>query len=1065
MNAHYETAPEKPGVKANHLSGVMRWRCIGPFRGGRVVAVAGHPTETATFYFGAVAGGVWKTTDAGVYWRNVSDEYFSTSSVGAIAVSESDPNVIYAGTGESCIRNNVTHGDGVYKSTDGGQTWRNMGLRDTRHIARVRVHPRNPDIVHVAALGHAFGPNEERGVFRSTDGGETWERVLFVSDGAGAVDLSMDPNNPRTMYASIWQVHRSFWDIVSGGPDSGLYKTTDGGDTWCDVSDRPGLPKETLGRIGVALSPARPDRVWALIEAENGGLFRSDDGGDTWEQLSDNADLRTRSWYYTHVFADPSDPETVWVLASKTLKSTDGGRHFSEVPMPHGDQHELWIDPRDSRRMIEGNDGGATVSLNGGDTWSSIYNQPTAQLYHITTDNQFPYEVYGTQQDNSGMAVRSHSDSGAIQTSDWHTVGMSESGDIAVKPNDPNIVYSAYPHGTLNRYDHRNREVRVVTVWPDDHANWPPRTYKYRFAWKFPIVFSPHDPDTLYVGGNMVFRTRDDGTTWEAISPDLTRNDATKMELKGGPITLEGADAEVYCTVYAFAESPIERDLLWAGTDDGLVHVSRDGGVSWTNVTPPTMPEWTMVHSIDPSPHDAATAYAAATRFKSDDFRPYLYKTNDYGETWQEINSGIPDDDFTRVVREDPARRGLLYCGTESGVYVSANDGESWESLQCNLPVVPIHDLVVKDGDLVAGTHGRSIWIMDDLSPLHQLAGEAPSPQSSPVKGEEARGGGPRLLRPRATYRMLHQAPSMGELGPGMKYWTRVLGLPTAFHDKKTPDGRTSRLMLDAGENPPEGVGVVFYLPEDPPEDVSLTLLDSSGGEIRTFSSGAEGEEALSLSPGMNRFTWDMRYPGARKLSMVEGGYKPRELKGILAPPGSYRVRLTVGHDTFEELFHLLKDPRSGANQEALDAQFELLIKIRDRLSEVHDAAEKIRRIRGQVDAWEERAAGRPEGEVVTAAAKPLKEGLSRIESDMVATKPPPGSLRGETARLNGRLVTLAGVVASADWTPPNQAREIFAELSEQVDERLRKLQQVVDTDIAAFAKLIQDSGTPTIAL
>ena len=472
-----------------------------------------------------------------------------------------------------------------------------------------------------------------------------------------------------------------------------------------------------------------------------------------------------------------------------------------------------------------------------------------------------------------------------------------------------------------------------------------------------------------------------------------------------------------------------------------------------------------MVHSIDPSPHDAATAYVAATRFKNDDFRPYLYKTNDYGETWQEINGGIPDDDFTRVVREDPARRGLLYCGTESGIYVSANDGESWESLQCNLPVVPIHDLVVKDGDLVAGTHGRSIWIMDDLSPLHQLAGEAPSPQSSPVEGEEASGGGPRLLRPRATYRMLHQAPSMGEPGPGMKYWDRVLGLPTAFHDKKTPDGRTSRLMLDAGENPPEGVGVVFYLPEDLTEDVSLTFLDANGSEIRTFSSGAEGEEALRVSPGVNRFTWDMRYPGARKLSMVEGGYKPRELKGILAPPGSYRVRLKVGRNTFEEPFDLLKDPRSGATQEALDAQFKLLIKIRDRLSEVHDAAEKIRRIRGQVDTWEERAAGRPEGEAVTAAAKPLKEGLSSIESDLVATKPPPGSLRGEVIRLNGRLVTLAGVVASADWTPPNQAREIFAELSEQIDERLRKLQDVVDTDVAAFSKLIQDSGTPTIAL
>ena len=743
--------------------------------------------------------------------------------------------------------------------------------------------------------------------------------------------------------------------------------------------------------------------------------------------------------------------------------------------------------------MIEGNDGGATVSLNGGETWSNIYNQPTAQLYHITTDNQFPYEVYGTQQDNSGMAVRSYSDSGAIHTSDWHTVGMSESGDIAVKPDDPNIVYSAYPHGILNRYDHRNREVRVVTVWPDDHMNWPPRTYKYRFAWKFPIVFSPHDPDTLYVGGNMVFRTRDDGTTWEAISPDLTRNDETKMELKGGPITIEGADAEVYCTVYAFAESPIERDLLWAGTDDGLLHVSRDGGCSWKNVTPPTMPEWTMIHSIDPSPHDAATAYVAATRFKSDDFRPYLYKTNDYGETWREINDGIPDDDFTRVVREDPARRGLLYCGTESGVYVSANDGESWESLQCNLPVVPIHDLVVKDGDLVAGTHGRSIWIMDNLSPLHQLASETPSPQSSPVKGEEASGAPspqsspiegeeasgapspqsspvegeevkPRLLRPRAAYRMLHQAPSMGEPSLGMKYWDRMLGLPAAFREEKTADGRTSRLMLDAGENPPEGVGVVFYLPEDRTEEVSLTFLDSSGGEIKTFSSGGEGDESLSVSPGMNRFTWDMRYPGARKLAKVEGGYKPREMTGILASPGRYRVRLTVGQDSFEEPFDLLKDPRSGATKEALDAQFELLTEIRDRLSEVHAAAERIRRIRGQVEAWEERASGRPEAQAVTESAKLLTERLSSIEGDLVAMKPPPGSLRGEVARLNGRLVTLAGVVASADWTPPNQVREIFAELSEQVDERLRELQQVVDTEVAAFARLLQDSGTPTIA-
>ena len=1051
MNTPEQSMSLRPGVKPNHLSDVMRWRCIGPFRGGRVVAVAGHPNELATFFFGAVAGGVWKTTDAGTYWRNVSDPYFKTSSVGAMAISDSDPNVIYVGTGECCIRNNVTHGDGIYKSTDGGETWKNVGLSDTRHVARIRVHPKNPDLVYVAALGHAFGTNEERGVFRSSDGGDTWEKVLYKSEGAGAIDLSMDPNNPRTIYATIWQAHRSFWDIVSGGPDSGIYKSTDGGDTWIELSANPGLPKETLGRIGIAASPAKSGRVWALVEAEHGGLFRSDDGGATWEELSDDDDLRVRSWYYTHVFADPSDPETVWVLAAKTLKSTDGGRNFSEVPMPHSDQHDLWIDPNDSRRMIEGNDGGATVSLNGGDTWSNLYNQPTAQFYHIDTDNQFPYHVYGTQQDNSGVAVRSHSDSGAILTSDWYMVGMSESGDIAVKPDDHNIVYSAYPFGILNRYDHRNKEVRVVTVWPEDHSDLPAKTFKYRFAWKFPIVFSPHDSNTLYIGGNIVFRTRDDGTTWEPISPDLTRNDPTKLEIVGGPITIEGAEAEVYCTVYAFAESPLTPGLLWAGTDDGLVHVSRDGGGSWKDVTPPTIPEWTMIHSIDPSPHDAATAYVAATGFKNDDYKPYLYKTNDYGETWQTITGGIPDYDFTRVVREDPARRGLLYCGTETGVYVSADDGGYWESLQINLPVVPIHDMLVKDNDLVAGTHGRSMWILDDLSPLRQFA-ESPS------------GDRPHLLRPRPTHRLLHQAPHFPDATPGMNYMVRVLGVPMAFDDNMAPDGKISREMLDVGENPPDGVPVVFHLPVDPPEGVALTFLDSGGKEIKTFSRGDEGDEALDVKSGVNRFLWDMRYSGAQKLSEIEGGYKPKEITGIIAPPGSFSVRLTVGSETFEEPFELLKDPRSSAAQGDLDEQFELLVKIRDKLSEVHEAANRTRRIRGQVDAWEERATGRPEAEAVSKAAASLKEGLSSIEGELVAMKPPPGSLRGEVARLNGGLTKLAGVVASADWAPTKQSYEVFSEVSAKVDERLQKLQQTIDTDVAAFVKLVADSGTPAVA-
>ena len=875
--------------------------------------------------------------------------------------------------------------------------------------------------------------------------------MVFKSNKAGAIDLSMDPDNPLTMYATIWEAHRSFWDIVSGGPDSGIYKTTDGGDTWTELSQNPGLPEETFGRIAVALSPAKSGRVWAFIEAEHGGVYRSDDGGETWEQLSDDDDLRLRSWYYTHIFADPSDPDTVWVLAPKVWKSTDGGRHFTDVPVPHTDQHDLWIDPRDSRRMIEGSDGGATISLNGGDTWSSIFNQPTAQFYNIDTDDQFPYQVYGTQQDNTAVRVRSYSDNGAIATEDWHNVAMSESGDIAVKPGDPNIVYSGFPFGIFNRYDHRNQEVRVVSVWPEDHMMMPAKTFKYRFAWKFPIVFSPHDPNTVYAGGNVVFRTMDDGTTWEAISPDLTRNDATKFELKGGPVSIEGAEAEVYCTVYAFAESPVEQGLLWAGTDDGLVQVSRDAGGSWKDVTPPTMPEWTMVHTVEPSPHAAGTTYIAATGFKNDDFKPYLYKTNDYGETWTEINDGIPDYDFTRVVREDPARRGLLYCGTETGVYVSADDGGSWDALQCNLPAVPIHDMIVKDNDLVAGTHGRSMWIMDDVTPLQQFA-EGPT------------GDGPRLLRPRSTYRMLHQAPGGGDPSPGMNYVGRLAGVPMAYHDGKTPDGKLSRTMLDVGENPPEGVNVVFHLPGGLPDDVTLMFLDSDGGEIKTFSKSSEDDEALEATSGINRFQWDMLYPGAHKLSEVEGGYKPKELKGILAPPGSYSVRLTVGSESFEESFELLKDPRSSAAQQALDEQFALLVNVRDKLSEVHDSAERTRRIRGQIEGWEERAEGRPEAGAVSAAAKPLKEGLSQIESDLVAMKPPPGSLLGEQVRLNGKLVTLARVVASADWTPTNQSYEVFSEVSRQVDEQLQKLQETLDNGLAAFVRLIQDSGTPAVA-
>lgn len=1039
----------KTGVKSNHLSRAMTWRCIGPFRGGRVIAVAGHPTNQSTFFFGSVAGGVWKTTDAGTYWKNISDPYFTTSSVGAIAISESDPNVIYVGTGECCIRNNVTHGDGVYKSTDGGETWSNTGLFDTRHIARIRIHPNNPDLVYVAALGHAFGPNKERGIYRSVDGGNTWEQILFKSSEAGAIDLSMDPSNPRILYASTWEAQRSFWDIVSGGPGSGIFKTTDGGDTWTDLSQNPGLPKETIGRIGISASPAKPGRVWAIIEAEHGGVFRSDDGGDTWQELANDDVLRERSWYYTHVFADPVDSETVWVLSTKVSKSTDGGRTFSQIPMPHGDQHDLWIDPTNPDRIINGNDGGATISLNGGDTWSNIYNQPTAQFYHIVTDNRSPYYVYGTQQDNSGVAVRSHSDNGAILTSDWYNVGMSESGDIAVKPDDPNIVYSAYPFGILNRYDHRNAEVRVVTVWPEDHSDWAASTFKYRFAWKFPIVFSPHDSNTLYVGANVMLKTTDDGTSWQVISPDLTRNDKTKLELKGGPITIEGAEAEVYCTVYAFAESAIQKGLLWAGSDDGLIHLSTDGGNEWNNVTPKSMPEWTMIHSIEPSPHNQGTCYIAATRYKLDDYKPYLYKTDDFGKNWVEINSGIPENDFTRVIREDPSCKGLLYCGTETGVYVSHNNGDSWESLQSNLPVVPIHDMVVQDNDLVVGTHGRSMWILDDITPLQQLA-------------KEPSDGKPFLAKPRPTYRRLSQAPTMDEIPPGMNYVARILGVPMAFYEEKSSDGETTRLMLDAGDNPPDGVRITFYIPDDSINGASLIILDSEKNPIQSFSN-SEDPNTLKVQKGTNSFIWNMKYPGAVKLSDDPRGYTPKELNGILAPPGSYYVQLKINSMTIEQPFTLIKDPRSSALQSDLDEQFDLLRNIRDRLSEVHKAANMIRNLDSQLQGWISRAEAQGSHKEIIDTANSIRDSLAEIEINLVAMKPPPGSLRGEVVRLNGKLVTLAKVVSSADWAPTKQSYEVLELVSKQIDSNINSLKDIQNKEISSFGELIKRSELPPI--
>jgi photosystem II stability/assembly factor-like uncharacterized protein len=1067
------------------LLGALEWRAIGPFRGGRVVAVAGDPVNRQVFYFGSTGGGVWKTTDGGVYWENVSDGFFKRASVGGLAVAPSDPNVIYAGMGESTIRGNVSHGDGVYRSTDAGKTWVHLGLAGTRNIARVRVHPHDPDLVYVAALGHAHGPNAERGVYRSRDGGQNWERILFRDEDVGAYDLSLDPNNPRILYATLWRARRLPHALESGGEGCGLFKSTDGGDTWTELTRNKGLPTGTLGKIGVAVSPARPERVWAIVEAENGAVFRSDDGGQTWERLSDERDLRSRPWYYQHIHAHPQDPDTLWVLNVRAYKSTDGGKTFFQIGVPHGDNHDLWIDPRDPNRMIEGNDGGACVTFNGGDTWSSLYNQPTGEFYHVIADTQVPYHLYGAQQDNTTIRVPSRSRNAAITQSDCQEIGGGESGYIAVRPDNPSIVYAGSYLGYLSRYDDRTGQRRDISVWPEVTTGWAARDAKYRFQWTFPIVLSPHDPSVLYTTGNLVFRSTDEGSTWEAISPDLTRHDDSRLGLSGGPITKDNTGTEYYATIFAFAESPLRRGLLWAGSDDGLVHVSRDGGQSWENVTPAELPEWALISIIEPSPHDPAVAYVAANRYKLDDFVPYLFKTDDYGKHWTKITSGIAADDFTRAIREDPERRGLLYAGTETGVHVSFDDGWHWQSLRLNLPAVPIHDLVVVGSDLAVATHGRGLWILDDLTPLRQM-------HASDHDAEL------RLFAPRPTNRFWTDHGYPTPPTPGITYGPTGAWI-TPYRRSEKPTGESVEHYLDAGQNPRDGVYVTYSLKEKPEGEVKLTFLDASGREIKTFSSveppepapaGAQPSAATATEPpvapaeqkpaperkdkyakkeprvpkeaGANRFVWDMRYPDPHKIS---GYVAPEdELSGPLAPPGAYQVRLSVGERTATAPFEIRKDPRVPATQEDLDAQFALLIQIRDKISATHDAINTIRNVRKQVEEWEQRTEGQPQHDAVTSAGTALKAKLAAIEEELTQVK---AKNRQDTLdypiKLNVKLSALSGIVASADAAPTRQSREVFAELAARVDEQLGRLRQIVETDLAAFNAQMRDASVPAV--
>ncbi|HEX8969406.1 MAG TPA: glycosyl hydrolase [Chloroflexota bacterium] len=1046
----------------------LEYRLVGPFRGGRVGAVAGDPADARVFYFGSTGGGVWKTFDGGLYWQNVSDGFFKRASVGAIAVASADPNVVYVGMGESCIRGNVSHGDGVYRSTDAGKTWSHLGLDDTRHIAKIRVHPADPNLVYVAALGHAHGPNEQRGVFRSRDGGQTWEHVLSRGADAGASDLSLDPHNPRVVYAAIWEARRGPHSLSSGGSASGLFKSIDGGDTWSEISRNKNMPRGVLGKIGVCVSGGQRDRVYAIVEAEDGAVFRSDDGGQTWDRLNDNREMRQRAWYYHHIVADPKDPETVWVLSVDAWRSTDGGQTFAEFAIPHGDNHDLWIDPTDTRRMIEGNDGGACVTFNAGASWSSLYNQPTAELYHVTTDTRTPYRLFGAQQDNTTISVPSRSPLTAITNAESWEVGGGESGYVAVRPDNPDIIFAGSYLGYLTRYDHRTGQARAIDVWPEETLGAGARDARYRFQWTFPTLLSPHDPDVLYATGNCAFRSTDEGTTWHAISPDLTRNDPATLESSGGPLTQDNTGAEYYGTIFAFAESPRQRGVLWAGSDDGLVHVSRDDGATWHNVTPPDLPEWSLISIIEPSPHDAACAYVAATRYKLDDFAPYLFKTIDYGASWTRITSGLADNVFCRVIREDPTRRGLLYCGTETGVHVSFDDGAAWQPLQGTLPVVPVHDLAIKEpeGDLLLATHGRSFWILDDLGPVRALHDHSPQVfvRPRPVVKYMVNGGFSHKPTRGKNYRMP---------GPLMITYTQV-------EDPRTGDKTDN--FLDAARNPPDGAIIHYVLSEVPDDHISLTFLEADGREIRTFSSRNPEDEAtteeekqaarknrqprIPKQQGLNRWVWNLRYPDATKIDdddaaneLVEGA-----IAGPSVPPGTYLARLTVGDRVYEHDFEVRKDPRVSASEADLRAQFELLSRLHQRLSETHVAINQLRVLRRRAEDWSARSRDKPDLAAVHQAAQALLERLKPIESELIQVK---AKSRGDTlnfpVRLNGKLAALSGLIASADSAPTASARAVFDELSKRVQVQLDQLSEVMATEVAFLNQSIDNARLPAV--
>jgi photosystem II stability/assembly factor-like uncharacterized protein len=1001
----------------------LEWRSIGPYRGGRAAAVTGVPGKPNLYYMGATGGGVWKTNDGGNTWSNISDGFFG-SSIGSIAVSDWDNNVIYVGQGEGTVRGNVSYGHGVWKSTDAGKTWSFSGLKESRHIPRIRIHPKNPDVVYAAVLGDLFKSSQERGVYKSEDGGKNWRRVLFANADAGAVDLCMDPNNPRILFASMWRIRRTPYSLESGGEGSAIYKSTDGGETWKNISANEGLPKGIWGISGVAVSPVNSNRVFAMIENDNGGVYRSDDGGQTWRKMNDDRNLRQRAWYYTKIYADTKDEDMVYVMNVSYHRSKDGGKTFQSYNAPHGDHHDFWIAPEDNQRQAIADDGGAQISFDGGENWSTYENQPTAQFYRVVTDNHFPYRIYGAQQDNSTIRIAHRTDGFSIGMRDWEPTAGGESGHIAVDPTNNDIVYGGSYDGFLTMRNHATGEERNINAWPDNPMGHGAEGAKYRFQWNFPIFFSPHNPKKLYAASQHLHVSYNGGESWELVSPDLTRNDPSKLGPSGGPITKDNTAVEYYCTIFAVAESPYEKDLILAGSDDGLLHITRDGGKKWEKLSVTGMPEWTMVNSIEFDPFVKGGAYVATTSYKSGDAKPYLFKTKDYGKTWTKITDGIDPTHFTRVVRADQKRPGLLYAGTEFGMYISFDDGASWKPFQLNLPTVPITDLTIKNDNLIAATQGRSFWLIDDITPLHQL--------NQTVASSDVY-----LFKPMPSYRM-----NGGQAGRR--------GQP------KTE-----------GVNHSNGVMIHYFLKDTTKTVASLEILESSGKLIKKFSTKPDKkakEEELKIKQGMNKFVWNMRYPDAEGF---EGLIMwAASLTGPKAVPGIYKAKLTVNGKSSETEFEILKDPRTSGSMADIQAQFDFSIAVRDKLTEANKAIKQIRTTREQINRVTEPMKGKEDMKDATDLAKSILDEIKKIEEALYQTKNRSGQdPLNYPVRLNNKLGALGSEVDGSDFKPTEQVKAVYKEVTEKIDVQLNQLNKVMTDKIPKFNEIIKQKQVSAITI